>query len=357
MRVDSSPLSNNISVRLPASAAATALRLGAELSARVSRDPNGQWLLELSDGTRLSADSTTPLRSGELLRLRVAAEQPTVVLQILARSGGAPLEQALRPLLARPEARQPLLETLLPLLTRAPTELPPSLAPLLQTLQRFLSRPQELADPAGLRQRVGMSGLLLEAGLASADRAAATMRLAGDLKAALLRLQRAAQSQPTLDAARELAALSERALNRIELLQLHAAQPGMLDLLVELPVQVAPQQWDLLQLRIQQEPPEPERDASAETDGGAFQVRLNFTFAGQLRFSVALRLRGERIRLTWWSEQPAVTALLRAHADELASRLRALGLEVEALECLQARGPAVDDLALLRRGGIVDEKA
>jgi len=365
MRVDASTQSN-LSIRLPGRDLPPGLRLGSELAARVSRDPNGQWVLHLDDGTQLTADSTTPLRPGEVLALRVAGLKPTVVLQIIGRQNlASAIETALRDLLPRPESRQPLASSLLGLLGQDPQALPSAVRQALTLLLRALPRAGDLADAARLRSHLQSAGLLLESRLNA--RTGLPDLLQQDLKAALLRLSDAAQRAPRTTGAEpaavnalstllEIAAQAERALNRIELLQLHAAQPGPLDLLIELPVLSPQQQWDQLQFRVQDDPEDNGQDQPSNGEPG-LQMRLAFGFAGIGRLAVSIRLRGERIQVYWWSEQATLAATVREHLPLLEERLQALGLRVDALECVNARGPELDDLPLLQRRGIINERA
>lgn len=336
------------------------LQAGTELQAVVRQNAAGQLQLELASGERLTPRSSVPLRSGELLQLRVSQTEPVVVLQIISRQPDATaIDAALRTLLASAGSRLPLADSLTRLLTMATQarSLPPPLEQLLGALTARLRTPAQLTDPGQLAQALRDSGLFLEQRLAATP----GQPPAQDFKAQLLRLAtwlRQALDEAPADRERplfsSLAESSGRLLSRLETLQLHAASTDRLDLLFELPLRVGTE-LDHLQLRIQDEP-EPAQEQAEPGEPGLL-VRLRFEFAATGAVGAVLRLSKTDINVHWWAERPALAARLREALPMLAGRLEALGLRVGDLTCLDGAPPAIDDLPILRTRGLLHEKA
>lgn len=352
------PLHRPLTLELPG--AGSALRPGTELQAIVRQGAAGQLLLELSTGELLTPRSSVPLRSGELLQLRVTQTEPTVVLQITSRQHeSTAVDATLRALLAAPGSRTPLTESLTRLLAAAAqaSPLPQPLERLLGAVTTQLRTPAQLTEPGQLARALRDSGLLLEHRLGAAPEQPPVQ----DFKAQLLRLAawlRTTLDDPPIDRLRpvlaNLADSSDRLLSRLEALQLQAASTDRLDLLFELPVR-AGTELDQLQLRIQDE-----REAAqehAESADAGLLVRLRFDFAATGTVGAVLRLSKADIHLHWWAERPALAGRLREALPQLAGRLEALGLRVGELTCLDGAPPAIDDLPILRTRGLLHEKA
>lgn len=338
------------------------LRPGAELRAVVQRSETGQLLLELEDGRQLAPRGDVPLRSGEQLQLRVTQTQPAIILQIVARQPpSAPVETALRTLLPSSGSRIPLTESVGQLLDIfQQTQIPSPMLQALRAVSARLIRPEQLIEAGQLAKALRDSGLMLERRLLSEPAQPPVQ----DLKAQLLQL--AARLRATLNDApvnddpavdrptlAKLAESSERLLARLETLQLQAATARGLDLLFELPVQ-AGTELDRLQLRIQDE--QAAGSEHAGPSGGGLLVRLRFEFAAIGAIGAVLRLADNEISLHWWAQQPATAAQLRAALPDLIARLELLELKVGAIDCSEGTPPPVDDLPILRRRGLLDEK-
>lgn len=355
-------LSSLLTLRPGAAATLPALRLGDELTVKVLRAEAGQALLEVGN-RRLEARTSLPLAPGQTLQLRVAQLQPTLVLRLAAQVGAErTIDEALRALLPQPAARAPLGEALARLAAAPTGRLPAQAQQALAGLLTRVPSAASLGTPGGLARALAGSGLFLEARLAASPGAAAP----ADLKSALLQLVHGlratrAPAAPAAAAApqdlelAELVELAEGALSRLQLLQLHAVSSPRLDLLFELPLLFGGQ-LELLQLRVEEE----DRgggDESNTADAPGHQVRLGFALGEAGRLDALVRLRGERVSVLWWAEQAQTAQLLREHLPLLESRLAELGLEVQAVECLDGRPQPLDALPLLRRQGILRERA
>lgn len=359
MRVDSRP--PLLTLPVSGGGALPSLRLGDELLAKVLRADPSRVLLQIGDST-VEARSTLTLQPGRQLLLRVTQLQPALVLQLTAQArGDQAVDAALRALLPQPAARAPLTGALAPLLALPSERLPEPARQALAALLARLPVADTLTRPAGLARAVAASGLFLESRLARTGAPPA-----GDLKAALLQLlqaMRAGAATKDPGAAAEADPLkiteaTEGALARLQLLQLHAATSPRLDLLVELPTLFGGA-LELLELRIEADKDRARADEPDARDAPApaHQVRLGFSFAESGRLDALVRLRGERVTVGWWAERPQAAAILREQLPLLARRLAELGLEVEEIGCLDGRPPAPSRLPILRREGLLNERA
>lgn len=360
MQID--PPHRPLTLQLPPTGGARAaleLQLGQQLAARVHLTADGV-MLELDDVV-LQAAGRPPLRDGQWVRLLVTQLQPQVQLQMLNEEAAeAPLQQALRQLLPQPSSQTALPRQLAELLQAPGTRLPAPVNERLTGLLALLPDPARLSTAEGLRQALRGSGLLLEPLLAAEPDAVAPQR---DLKAALLRLAETLRQQlaegDTTDAEtaplRRLLETAEGGLQRLQLLQLHAASSdSVFDLIFEIPLRLQ-NQLENLQLRLRRE-----RDGGTEADGepgaAGLQVQLGFEFADAGRLQVALALRGEALSLYCWAERPALAASVAHHLPELRQRLEALGLTVRELGSRQGKGPEILPPATAF-GGLLREKA
>ena len=140
----------------------------------------------------MEAETNTPLRPGQQLKLRVEQRGETTLLRVVPQQS-EPREvqtRALRAALPRQTPLPPLLANLM-LLTKAPEQVPhqsaPAWANLARALVRALPEPQTLAKPDGLRSAMSNSGTFFEARAARAAGGNAPFP-AQDFKAGLLRL-------------------------------------------------------------------------------------------------------------------------------------------------------------------------
>ncbi len=171
--------------------------LGQILQATVLRSEGQRALLEIA-GVRVQARTSTPLDTGERLRLSVSSLEPRVVLQRMPTRPETPLPGLQKETLRESLPRQlPLTESIASLRSLASatlaggtgeSALPRPLQKLIGQLLDALPTPDKLTEPKQLEKAIRDSGLFLEARLAQAVDNGASPGVARDLKAALLRL-------------------------------------------------------------------------------------------------------------------------------------------------------------------------
>jgi Flagellar hook-length control protein FliK len=353
----------------------TLWRVGAILEAVAVRDvASGELWLQL-DNQRLparlaSGHSGGPL-NGEHLQLRVLRDNPVLALETIDDGGGTQItEDALRRFLPRQSSPTALLANL-GWLARHPADLqtlPPAVQRALSNLWQALPASMALQDPEQLAQALLHSGTFLEAQLAKLSptgsftgQALATQ----DFKAALLQLQEqlrglrleASANQPppgpmpalhspltamatgpatlsVLDGvAPQLSELKQQTagcLARIttnQLLHDSAAQQGMLNWLIELPIK-HDERPELLRFKF-------EREARNPTGSGeSWTVEVALELANQGPLHVQVSLRGKRLNVQLRSESPALVAALSQQLEALKEGLRSQGLELDRVVCL-----------------------
>ena len=146
----------------------------------------------LIGGSRMEAETNSPLRPGQQLTLRVQRQGETTVLRVLPQEAESRQVQtrAMRAALPRQAPLPPLLANLA-LLSRAPARVPHESAPawgeLSRTLLRSLPEHQALTQPEGLRRAMAQSGTFFESMAAQAARGERPFPVQ-DFKAGLLRL-------------------------------------------------------------------------------------------------------------------------------------------------------------------------
>ena len=306
---------------------------------------NGPQSLTLRIGGR-TVEVNTPLNLAvqSQLQLEVVRSQPALLRIVPSPVGNDVLGTALRAALSQ---QAPLREIFAALATftanqAALATLPP---PALAALTRlFADLPAATLSPAGLRQALRDSGLVLEQKLTRGGRP----EVGPDLKANLLRLL-AALDGPEHDES-PVQRLATAALARIELHQLGAlSQPAAEQAYtIELPLR-RDGGVDLMQLRI-------ERDARGHDEqphGWTVWLNLDLDALGPLQGKVTLR--GGTLSAVFWAERSAGAALISDHLAELEGTLRQAGLEVTQLKCLNGAAPH-NPFAVLP-SGLVDIKA
>ncbi len=165
------------------------LQVGQLLQATVVENTAGKLLLALSH-RQLSAESSLPFKPGQVLTLEVRSlgEQP--VLRVIAALQESATASAIRTLLPRYGASTPLLASVAQLAQAPAGSLPPALNAVIRTLVRELPDRSQLSSAEGVKNAIGRSGSFLEQNLVQASSRLPTPAvLAGDFKAALLRLQ------------------------------------------------------------------------------------------------------------------------------------------------------------------------
>ncbi len=146
----------------------------------------------LIGGSRMEAETNSPLRPGQQLSLRVEQRGETTLLRVLPQKSEPQAIQtrALRAALPRQTPLPPLLANLAQL-AKAPEQIPheaaPAWAKLARAVVRALPEQQALTNPAGLRRAMNDSGTFFESRAARAARGDAPFP-AQDFKASLLRL-------------------------------------------------------------------------------------------------------------------------------------------------------------------------
>ena len=297
------------------------------------------------------------------------------------------LQQSARTLLPRQEA----LHTLVPLLQKflAPTtqaQLPPPVAKAIAQLLRSLPQPEQLQDPAELRQAVERSGSFFENRLLSAqDNAGRTpdavaKLVATDFKAQIIALlaairsatpsalnrvraqapiqtdtdefvytnKPAAHNAPALAAPREvgsdpadtlltqLGKLLQSGLARIEMNQVESAtarhvgndaQPPVPTWLLEVPVRTA-FGADQLRLRIEQRR---NKKQGATRQQWNVDIALDLHAAGKL--AATLTIVDKSVAATLWVEREQTHRAVRDEIAHLRAGLESVGVNVTAMQC------------------------
>jgi hypothetical protein len=330
-------------------------RVGTLLSAIV-RHEGGRLMLEIG-GQRVAAESSLRLPEGTRVALKVTQTDPPR-LQLQMPGASAPMVAAgLRQLL-------PLRPALAPLLSALNERAPPAA---LRTLRARLPEPTQLQSPHGLTRVARHSGMFFEALLPRLGDAARAEFAQHDFKALLLRAlaqlrlataagaagAAAGPEAPAPGQAAEAVGALERAVARLQLMQLQALTAERPDLLLEIPVRGA-HAVELVQLRISEEAPTGGEDAEA---AAPFEVRLAFQFGETGSFSANLRLAGNEVSGRWWTERAETAERLQSALPELGARLDAQGFSVGAMACSRGEPPVAIDELKLPMTGIVDEKA
>ncbi len=174
--------------RLTAQAPAP-LQVGQLLQASVVENSAGRILLALGH-RQLSAESSLPFKTGEVLTLEVRSLGARPVLKVIASLQESASAQAIRNLLPRYGASTPLLASLPRLTQAAAGTLPAPLQASVAALLRALPDRETVSQPRGLRAAIERSGSFLEQNLLlSAAQTPRPVTLENDFKAALLRLQ------------------------------------------------------------------------------------------------------------------------------------------------------------------------
>lgn len=413
----------------------------------VEIDVKGRSLLTFTDQpVKAGAEIAVQLNRGRLLLLPQAAldrgalgtgvataastqSGPTALASGALASGAAPapldskqltaMQQELRQLLPKQAPGNAVLsETLvsaallakvlaLPVNSNLRQQLPPSLQQSLQLLASHLRTPQQLSQPALLKQTLANSGLQLEHRLAAQTgtgsapgntaSAAATLPGApllglarGDLKAALLLLSTQlqaltvapAQHQQVLptallgllkqlmlkpDSQKNLSTVVAKdqllqqlqqqvgaALDKVMLQQLQALQrgPGASETAptqhwqLEIPLRYG-HEVQTMQLRIDQDWVQDYSESPDRTPRQVRQwlVKLAFELPAAGTLHAHLMVVDSSVSASLWAEQPQTLALTRQRLGQLQQRLEKDGVTVTKIECFAGK-PAADKIRL-----------
>ena len=369
-------------------------RVGAILEAVAVRDPRGgQLWLDIAGQrhpARVASGDVAGPKDGERLQVRVLRNSPVLALETISTqhtessAQSAVIADALRKFVPRQQSPALLLANLAWIAQRKSgvETMPRAVVQAAAQLWRALPEAESLEDPAALEAAIARSGVFLESDLA-AHRGATDPRIATDLKALLLALNRTLQAQgakpssvhaddampapvPTargpltalpgapatlavLDdptqQLNELARQTDGTLARLTTVQISnsAPDPAVQSMLVDLPIRHEDRSA-VLRLKI-------ERDGSRRRDGdGAeswtVEAAVDLGAVGALHAKVTLI--GKRIGVQLRAESPAIVAALSQRSGELESMLAESGLEVERVVCLHGM-PAGDAGARLVR--------
>ncbi|MEI6415558.1 MAG: flagellar hook-length control protein FliK, partial [Pseudomonadota bacterium] len=139
-------------------------------------------------------------------------------------------------------------------------------------------------------------------------------------------------------ALREISQQGEAALARVRYHQL-ASLPSHDGTKVvwhlEIPVQVAGQTQSF-ECRIEEED---ESAGRGKGEGRGFTVDLAFDFSALGPSHARVRVRANQVGVVFWAERQATVVLMHDHLEQLAARLRAVGLEVGLLQAYQGKPP------------------
>ncbi|HEX7113419.1 MAG TPA: flagellar hook-length control protein FliK [Mizugakiibacter sp.] len=368
---------------------ADAWRVGAILAARVvGQGGDGRLLLNV-DGREVETETPPDPRLPQSFRVRVAATQPTVVLDVVEDTAEPALAASLRGLLPRQLGLPAMLGDLVAL-ARHPQarDLPPDLRSALAALEAAIPTADDVAGGESLRQVVRHSGLFLEGQLLQQVRSGAPAPpMLGDWKAALARLAatlarhappqpaapRAADAPPPLrqrplhaqvrldppdDAGTPVETVLGRmnthargALARVEIAQLEAHPDAQAPAwMIELPVR-GEHGTDVLQLRIRRDRDAHDPAAPAPTPVWNVAFAVDLPALGAVHGEV--RVQAKRVGVTLWAEHAATARRLDAGLPALAARLGAEGLVADHLACHHGRPQPVE----VARSGLLDATA
>jgi hypothetical protein len=369
------------------------LRPGQTLQARVLAAPTAELARLLIQDVAITARTGRALNAGQVLTLTVlkAGEQPQLRVEAPPRQPTA--QDVMRLALPR---QLPLRETLSGLTQLAERALPLLSGNAREALRGLIERHVPARQPSAndLRQAVKDSGLFTEARLARGqppepgDRKAMLLRLAAELPArpgpspsetargqppAALSRASLGSISPTMEPLSRAALLGSALANGQAAETGHASRGGKplppeqvvlerLWRLVEaslariqshqaasLPADDgAPPAWQLeipvampggpaqvIDLRIEQEPP---GDEDANPEAG-WLVTIGFVFAELGPVKAGVRLASGRISTTFWCERPDAVRRFERHLPQLQQALESAGLEVAHLAASQGVPP------------------
>jgi hypothetical protein len=353
-------------------AAADAWRVGTLLTAKVmGQNDLGKLLLEIG-GITVEAD-TAGTQLPQQFQVRVLTQGAQPQLEVVAGNVDERVAmQGLRERLPQQNGYAPLLGVLATL-GRSPVarSLPAPLRAALATLEASISRPDDVASPAGMKEAIARSGAFLESHLAQPH---AETPAADDFKAALLSLRRVlADLPPTRSAGNagnagngtilprplsdtppplaqrplvaqprmaELAVTEEdvdtlvgqlrtdtrAALSRVEIAQLES-QPQAGLWMIEVPL-AGVRGYDVLQLRIEEGKPGPTEPEGLWTVGFAIDPPSLGAVQGEIQ------LRVPRVSVRLWAQHGDTVSRLETEFVSLRRVLEKSGLQLDHFSCM-----------------------
>jgi hypothetical protein len=387
MEIRSSHSSNQ---RLTASPEGQAQRYqpGQVLEARVLSDParsTASQGIRVQVGNQiLELHNQLAVKTGELLRLRVLSTEPRLELELMqanqrqdsAQSRAELMNSSLKQFIPRQQGLQYLTATLTQALNQP--SLPPNIKTSMQQLLASLPRSEALLSSDKLTEVVRSSGLFLEATLAAgrtipnSDLKLLWLSLLAQLRTHLppgghaaslppdnqkdtplpflLNPTAQARVQPSRTPLKHdgldqlilrLFGLAESAVSRISLNQLataEAQQQGEMRWKMDLPLIFPNNEFGVLQLFIEKEPPESKAGkAVEEQEETPWSVSLALDMPGLGPLHARLRLRDRTLETRIIAELNETTERLNTHLPQLRERLNQQGLEISCLECHQGQ--------------------
>ncbi len=328
------------------------LSVGEELNVSiVQRHSARQYLVALKDRTIL-ADSATPLRVGDKLRVRVDQQHPQLVLRVLSENGAARdiLTENLRFFRANPEGLLGNLQRTEDLLAQAimhprlPSPLQNEIRAILKLIQMLRYSGTAIDDSNYLRDYPIDLGLLMEshlkkALLAKGERGVRNDRASGGLKELLLQLTgklSALLSDGTLPAElrltlQQVQSSTEKTAKTIENQQVINVMLQEMEhtYMLQIPLQF-PGGMKLGDILIRED------DRADRTSGGprSFAVELFFDLDMLGHVLIKLHLKDKQIGCVCKCEEAAVREFISSCLPELQEKLFTLGYRVERLACV-----------------------
>lgn len=357
LRIDSQSLaqSNSSAGRLEVAA----WRVGQILRAFVvegtpAQAGGGQAKLQIG-GLQIPVRSSTPLQTGESLRLSVQRTANEVVLRQMppAASSSTPpqttaVERALRSLLPVQQALDSSLRALSKLLPQLPTT---TAAPARRLLNNTPT-PAQLATPTGLKQALNNSGLSLEARLVGGSTPPPS-----DMKIAVGRLLESIPNQvPEHTALAQTRQIGESIQARIGIHQL-ASQPAAnttnapLVWTIELPIAQG-QDFHSLHIEIESDSPSSEHETAQEN----WTVRIQLPLGGSNTLEAVVTNRLNIVSAHFWSSNPSITDRISNALPELASAWESHGLTPGLLQSHHGTAPGSPSVTPTT-SGLVDTRA
>jgi hypothetical protein len=334
-----------------------------------------------------------PVKTGELLRLRVINAEPRLELELIQASRTQDTAQSraelINPSLKQFIPRQQGLQFLAASLTQAlkQSSLPPDIKTSMQQLLASLPRSGELVSSDKLTEFVRSSGLFLEStlaagkGIPNSDLKLLWLSLLAQLRTHLppgtnavpvptenqndtplpFLLNPAAQARVRVNKTPmkndgldqlilRLFGLAESAVSRISLQQLatsEAQQQGEMRWKMDIPLVFPNNEFGVLQLFIEKEPPEPQGKRSQDNPDTPWTVSLALDMPGLGPLHARLRLIDQTLEMRIIAEHGETARHLREYLPQLRDRLMQQGLEIGSLECHEGKPEqAASDLKL-----------
>jgi hypothetical protein len=320
------------------------LQVGQTLEAKVLQQVQPGLLRLQIATTELLARSQVMLSSGTRLQLEVIKGQPLPELRVLRESTALERQQlAVRSAMSRQLPPNEVREKVSELLAQTQTSRQAAGVRQLNHILQNAGVKLNQMNPAQLRRAIEQSGLFHESRLAArlpfnpADTKTLLLQLLARLRSEGATRQESLRPPPggTEAAARRdaggdsllarLTRLIEASVSRIQLQQaatLPAEESPRQAWQIDLPIQLPDEAHDTM-LRIERE------DGSEDTDGAStWAVNLAFQFDSIGTLQTRIALAGERVSVTFWSEQDNTHQRVEQRLPNLKEAFEAQGLEV-----------------------------